>query len=118
MFICNINSFQGEYFEKKIKFCEIHFEINQKLQFLIIGPQTDNNGTAVLLNFDNEWTPTTYSTVLTCARGNKLKIYSFINSIHFINEYNTPKNIFFDTSHEIFLNFEHWHPSLYPHFIY
>ena len=48
-----------------VKFCEIHFEMNQII-FLIIGPQTDNNGIAGLLNFDNECTPTTYSIVPTC----------------------------------------------------
>ena len=64
LFFCNIYSFQGKYIEKKnqVKFCGVHFEINLNYDF---GPQTDNNGIAALMNFDNEGTRTTESTVPT-----------------------------------------------------
>ena len=62
-FFYNIYSFHDQYFEIKIKFCEISTFWNKaELLFLITGPQKDDDSIAALLNFDYGSTPTAYST--------------------------------------------------------
>ena len=84
--------FKANILKKKLNFVKY-------IQFFIIEPQTRNNGIAALLNIDDEWTPTTYSTVPTrCTwqwtirvHATLLNFLKFFYAVFYIQSYSSSK---------------------------
>ena len=82
-FFHNIYSFQGQYFEKKIKFYEIHFEMNQNYYFWLLSLKrlmiASRRSWILIMGQLRPYT----QLFPRVARGNKLFAYAVLNWIFF-----------------------------------